>query len=161
MNRSELKQQAKDLLRNNWWMGAFYSFICVVIMLACIFAGGFLVAFCVDIIVTAFNGGVGSASDIAWAIGVFFGTLLGTIIALYFDAGLYFIMLEWVKNKQRPRHWFHLLVTPFTAGYFWLTLRVNTTPICLGFSLGPFLCSLRMGKGLCIFASTVNYARTR
>ena len=147
MNRSELKQQAKDLLRNNWWMGAFYSFICVVIMLACIFAGGFLVAFCVDIIVTAFNGGVGSASDIAWAIGVFFGTLLGTIIALYFDAGLYFIMLEWVKNKQRPRHWFHLLVTPFTAGYFWLTLRVILLQFVWAFLWGLFFVPLGWAKG--------------
>ncbi|MFK5705443.1 DUF975 family protein [Ligilactobacillus sp. LYQ139] len=125
MNRSELKQQAKDLLRNNLWMGALYSFAGLVIAFVCVFGCGLLVACCAKFITLFFNGDSTSASAIALAVGLLLGILLGAIISSYFSTGLCFLMLEWAKTKKRPQHWFHLFVTPFTAGYFWLTLRVS------------------------------------
>lgn len=125
LDRSELKQQAKNLLRNNWWMGAFYSLAGFVIAFVCVVVCGFLVAYCAHFITLFFSGDSTNASAIALAVGALLGILLGAIISFYFSTGLCFSMLEWAKTKKRPQHWFHLFITPFTAGYFWLTFRVS------------------------------------
>lgn len=147
MNRSELKQQAKDLLRNNWWMGALYSFARLVIAFVCVFGCGLLIACCADFITLFFNGDATSASAIALVLGSLLGILLGAVVASYFNTGLCFLMLEWAKTKKRPHHWLRLFVTPFTAGYFWLTLRVSLLLFIWSFLWQLFFVPLGWAKG--------------
>ena len=91
LDRSELKQQAKSLLRNNWWMGAFYSLAGFVIAFVCVVVCGFLVAYCAHFITLFFSGDSTNASAIALAVGALLGMLLGAIISFYFMLHLYII----------------------------------------------------------------------
>lgn len=123
MNRSELKQQAKNMLRGNWWMGAFFSLLLFVTLFGCMFIGGFILVIVTEGI-AMFNGAAGSTVDLARVLGLALGMIFGLLCWIPFGAGWNFVMLEWAETGRRPKQWFSLYMTAFKKGYFWLTIRV-------------------------------------
>lgn len=123
MNRSELKQQARNMLRGNWWMGAFFSLLLFVALFGCMFIGALFVGTVAEGI-TMFNGVALSTVHLVRIIGVFLGIMLGLLCWLPFGAGWNFVMLEWAETGHRPKHWFTLFTTPYKKEYIWLTIKV-------------------------------------